>query len=178
MHKIVSISFVMLLFAYSYACADEIFTHDGRRFQGVISEEGKDYYIMRTKEGTIILNKNDVLHLERDTDKEQYVAEKGNFITKAHQYVRQLPKNNWYLLRVNLLRIHTLIFSFLEKNKLYRYFADKRAIQKFRRENYKYYYFVVYMALFITITVCLTIIKNSIMYIFRRLFGVKRRYDM
>ncbi len=178
MKKIVIVSLIVFLLGYSYVWADEVFTHDGRRFQGVISEEGEDYYMMKTKEGTIILNKSDILHLERHEDNKEHVEERDNFITKTIKYFKQLPKNDWYIVRVSLLRIHTYIFSFLEKNRIYRYFADKKMAQKFRRQNFKYYYFAVYMLLFITISVCFSIIKGSIFFIFRKMFGVRKRYDM
>ena len=176
MYKIIIFSGIVLLLLCHYVNADEIFTHDGRRFQGIISEEGSDYFIIKTNEGTVILNKSDVLHIEQQADSKEYGREKRNAIERIIDFFKQLPKNNWHTLRVFFLRIHTRIFSFLEKNQLYRYCADKKMVQKFRRDNYKFYYFAVYMALFITITGIFAIVKGMILGILRRFFGVKRRY--
>ena len=176
MYKVILFLGIVLLLLCQSISADEIFTHDGRRYQGIISEEGSDYYLMKTNEGTIILNKSDILHIEQQADNREYDVEQRSIKEKIIDFFQQLPKNDWYIVRVTFLRIHVRIFSFLEKNRIYRYFADKKLVQRFRRDNYKYYYFAVYMALFVAITGVFAIVKGIVIGIFRRFFGVKRRF--
>ncbi len=89
-----------------------------------------------------------------------------------------LPKNNWFAVRVQLNKIHNRIFFVLGKNPVYQFIEARPVIQAFRRDNYRCYYFAVYMVLFILVVMVVTVIRNCIMAIMRRVLGIKQRYDI
>ncbi|MBU1863387.1 MAG: hypothetical protein KKH94_06990 [Candidatus Omnitrophica bacterium] len=173
--KIIGTVFFIVSMLFSYCVwADEIFMNDGERYEGVIVEEHDADIVVKVSKGTMILNKSDIAHIEQSSIEEQ----KKNFFETAVEYVKSLRKNNWYLFRIKVRRIHNRIFSILKKNVLFQFVARMKGVIKFRSENYGAYCFAVYMVLLIVVTLIFAALRDIIMKIIRRVFKLKQRYDI
>jgi len=166
---------VVLLLICSYLWADEVFMQDGTRFRGVVTEETAESISLKTEEGTVILNRNDIKHIERHEGDEP--PQKGFFATSIAT-IQSLPRNNWFIVRKAFLRVHNGIFAFLQRRRVYQYISTRESVEQFRGKSLGAYYFAVYMIVVIIITILVSVIKNTIMTVIRRVFGIKQRYDL
>lgn len=169
--------FVVFEVSGGMVCADEVFLKNGQRFKGQVIEETEEVLVMRVGEDTITFNKATVLHLEHgELAKEDLPSKKKEF--HLGQFFRNLKKDNWHAVRRYFYKIHNRIFSVLEKNALYQRIANKKAIKDFRMKGRRNYFFGVYMVLLLIVSFILKIIKDTIMGILRKIYGVERRYDI
>ena len=178
MRRLFLLTCIMLLYTCNYAWADEVFLNDGQRYEGEIVKEDEKSVMLETSQGKMFINKSDILHVERYKPEAEHSGESHTMMGKITSFFKQLPKNNWYLVRVKFNKIHNTIFTRLEKNRIYRYVAEKRQIKRFKRDNYGFYNFAVYMILFILTVLFISGTKTIITFFLRHIYGVKSKYDV
>jgi len=175
--KNILIAGIILICLCHYAAADEVFVRDGTRYTGIVAEEDDMSLMLQTPEGTLILNKSDIVHVERssEAEREQMREEsKKSFSEETVAFIQEGPKN----VKRYLLTCHRNIFLFLEKNRIYQFVAFQPIVRQFKNKSYRYYYFAVYMVLLIIVTLICSGIKNCVMVIVRKIFRIKQRYDI
>ncbi|MCK5346643.1 MAG: hypothetical protein KAR20_24705, partial [Candidatus Heimdallarchaeota archaeon] len=175
-------SLAIVLFV-SIALADEVFTENGERYKGTIIEEDEVSVTIKTNEGTMFINRNDIIHIE----KEKIQEEKDEFSTtcivrekvkSSVDFLKKIPQNNWCIVRNLFYSMHCKLFVFLEKQTMYQYISSSQGSRNLRRENYKAYFFAVYMVLMIILAVVFSIVQSIVKSAVCKIFGIKMRYDV
>ncbi len=178
---VILICFFSLLLSEGSLCADTIFLKDGNRVEGVIVEEADDCVILQVQEDKMIIDANNILHIERVVVSEEMKAEKNkkkNTRKGIKGWYSSLSKNNWAPIRRRVFYVHNKVFSFLEKTPAYQYITNREGVKKFRFENKNSFFFAVYMALLLIFSFVLKIVCGIIMGMLRKMYGVERRYDV
>jgi hypothetical protein len=169
----------MFLFFAIQIYADDVYTREGKRFIGTITEENEATLTIKTDEGTLLLNKADLMHVEKSTD--EGAQTKENFLVRTVDNIKkmyyQLSNNNWFYVRKNIKKFHGKLFLALNKNRLYQLITNINAIDRFRTENYKSFVFAVYMVILLALGMIVSFVQNLVYKTYCKMRGIKPRYD-
>lgn len=156
--------------------ADDVFLENGGQHTGAIVEENDEAITLQTKEGTMILLKKDIVHIQKNDDFKIKEKPKQGFIKSISKFFKKMPQNNWFVLRKPFLVFHARLFDFLERQALYQVITNRAGVIQFKRSNPKSYFFAVYMVLLMLITFIGNFIYVRIRRIVNRIRGVRERY--
>jgi hypothetical protein len=175
MKKILNIIFLFLLVP-SLCFAVDVYTKEGKKFVGIVTEETDQYVQLKTDEGTVIINTIDIVHIERGDVAEK--KESQSFMEEVKKYYTKVSQNKWYYVRQQIKRAHGKLFVVLNKNRVYQLVTKIKAVDSFRIDNYKTYVFAVYMVLLLIVGMILSFIQKLLYALYCKMKGIKPRYDV
>ena len=156
--------------------AAEIYTQEGARFAGEIAEETEETITLKSEQGTIILNRRDILHIEHEA--KEACAPEGSYSERLVKFWKKISKNNFLYVRRNLYKKHYRFFTWLEKRKIYQTISLMPSIAKYRKDNPGAYILAVYMVCLLILGLVLSFLERYIRAFFCKVFHRKQRYDL
>ena len=182
------VSLLFCILCAAGVCADDVYTKEGKRFKGTITQETEKALTLQTDAGTVIVNKSDVLHIERDKKTEEKKEPRNWYervfmtfeqgVSSVTELYEKMSRNNWHYPRRKIKQFHSKLFIELNKIKVYQMITRIEAVEKFRDNNYRSFVFAVYMVLLLIVGMILTVIQRILYSIYCKIRGVKPRYDV
>jgi len=155
--------------------ADDVYLQDGKHLIGTVSDETDENLMLKTNEGTFIVNKSNVIHIERNEPNPE--AKKG-LKSIAHDLFTNIQNIKLRDVRHKVKLVHLKIFQSLDRIGLYKRIINYPSIAKYKRENRAAYLLGVYMSLLLLLGVSLNIVKSIFLTIYCRLFNIKQKFDL
>jgi len=156
--------------------ADDVYTKEGKKFVGSIIEETDESLTVETENGIVLVNKTDLMHVEKSETEESTEPAK-NIIDTIKKVYHKVSRNKWFYVRRRVKRFHTKLFLELNKNRIYQLVTGLKGVERFRDENYKSFVFAVYMVLLLIVGMILTFIQKMFYKAYCKIKGIKPRYD-
>lgn len=173
--------FVMLVAAGNVSALDEVFTSDGHRFKGIVSKEDERTITIEADVGTVLLNRADILHIEKDVPPDPKVEDTEESVSGFEGFKKTMLKllddSGEFSLK-SLKRYNRFVFRWLARQPLYQSICKVQFVRTYKRKHPGAFVMAVYMSMLLIVGFVLSILEKVVKSCFCRIFNIKQRYDL